>query len=131
LGVAAWCWRNNTAVEDWHLPSEVLMARVNFTVTKAIQPHLDPFEGRRLGRSPRRADRPVAVLFVLLRPHWTATPMKQRGDIRYADLAVGHHPTRTPVRACPGSTRFAASPRTDRDRTSVGTHTRGLIGLRR
>jgi hypothetical protein len=45
LGVAAWCWRNNTAVEDWHLPGDVLMARVNIAVTKAVQPHIDPYEG--------------------------------------------------------------------------------------
>jgi hypothetical protein len=45
LGVAAWCWRNNTAVEDWHLSGDVLMARVNIAVTKAIQPHVDPYEG--------------------------------------------------------------------------------------
>jgi hypothetical protein len=45
LGVAAWCWRNNTAVEDWHLPSDILMARVNIAVTKAIRPHVDHLEG--------------------------------------------------------------------------------------
>lgn len=45
LGIAAWCWRNDTDVEDWHLPSDVLMAKVNITVTKAVQPHVDPVEG--------------------------------------------------------------------------------------
>jgi hypothetical protein len=45
LGIAAWCWRNNTAVEAWHLPDDVLMARVNIAVTKAIQPHIDSVEG--------------------------------------------------------------------------------------
>lgn len=45
LGVAAWCWRNNTAVEAWHLPSDVLMARVNIVATKAIRPFVDPYEG--------------------------------------------------------------------------------------
>jgi len=45
LGIAAWCWRNDTDVEDWHLPSDVLMAKVNIAVTKAIQPRVDPVEG--------------------------------------------------------------------------------------
>lgn len=45
LGIAAWCWRNETAVEQWHLPNDVLMARVNIAVTDAVQPHVDPFEG--------------------------------------------------------------------------------------
>lgn len=45
LGIAAWCWRNDTAVEAWHLPSDVLMARVNIAVTEAVHPHIDPFEG--------------------------------------------------------------------------------------
>jgi hypothetical protein len=45
LGIAAWCWRNDTDVEDWHLPSDVLMAKVNIAVTKAVQPHVDPVEG--------------------------------------------------------------------------------------
>jgi hypothetical protein len=45
LGIAAWCWRNDTDVEGWHLPSDVLMAKVNIAVTKAVQPHVDPVEG--------------------------------------------------------------------------------------
>jgi len=45
LGIAAWCWRNDTDVEVWHLPSDVLMAKVNIAVTKAVQPHVDPVEG--------------------------------------------------------------------------------------
>jgi len=45
LGIAAWCWRNDTAVEDWHLPTDALMAKVSITVTKAVQPHVDPIEG--------------------------------------------------------------------------------------
>jgi hypothetical protein len=45
LGIAAWCWRNDTDVESWHLPSDVLMAKVNIAVTKAVQPHVDPAEG--------------------------------------------------------------------------------------
>ncbi|WP_267595703.1 hypothetical protein [Carbonactinospora thermoautotrophica] len=45
LGIAAWCWRNNTAVEAWHLPSDVLMARVNIAATRAVMPHVDPVEG--------------------------------------------------------------------------------------
>lgn len=45
LGIAAWCWRNDTDVEDRHLPSDVLMAKVNIAVTKAVQPHVDLVEG--------------------------------------------------------------------------------------
>ncbi|WP_150241191.1 hypothetical protein [Nocardiopsis quinghaiensis] len=45
LGIATWCWRNDTAVEKWHLPDDVLMARVNIAVTKAVLPHLDEIEG--------------------------------------------------------------------------------------
>lgn len=45
LGIAAWCWRNNTAVEDHHLESDVLMARVNIAVTRITQQHVCPVEG--------------------------------------------------------------------------------------
>ncbi|MDF3300095.1 hypothetical protein [Streptomyces tropicalis] len=45
LGVAAWCWRNNTAVEDHHLDTDVLMARVNIAVTRITQQHICPVEG--------------------------------------------------------------------------------------
>lgn len=45
LGIAAWCWRNGTAVEDWHIPSDVLMARINIAVTKLVEGHIDPFAG--------------------------------------------------------------------------------------
>lgn len=45
LGVAAWCWRNNTAVEDHHLPTDVLMARVNIAVTRIAQEHVCPDDG--------------------------------------------------------------------------------------
>ncbi|WP_369265178.1 hypothetical protein [Streptomyces sp. R35] len=45
LGVAAWCWRNNTAVEDHHLDTDVLMARVNIAVTHITQQHICPVEG--------------------------------------------------------------------------------------
>ncbi|WP_246039631.1 hypothetical protein [Glycomyces buryatensis] len=45
LGIATWCWRNNTAVEAHHLPSDVLMARVNIAATKAVQDLIDPYEG--------------------------------------------------------------------------------------
>ncbi|MFJ3644467.1 hypothetical protein [Streptomyces murinus] len=44
-GVAAWCWRNNTAVEDHHLDTDVLMARVNIAVTRITQQHICPIEG--------------------------------------------------------------------------------------
>lgn len=45
LGIAAWGWRNDTAVEAWHVTSDVLMARINIAVTKVIDEHVDPFEG--------------------------------------------------------------------------------------
>ncbi|QNE18316.1 hypothetical protein F1D05_10945 [Kribbella qitaiheensis] len=45
LGIAAWCWRNNTAVEEFHLPTDVLMARVNLAVTRAAMDHIDEIEG--------------------------------------------------------------------------------------
>jgi hypothetical protein len=45
LGIAAWCWRNDTEVETWHLPTDVLMAKVNISVTKTVRPHIDPVDG--------------------------------------------------------------------------------------
>ena len=45
LGIVVWCWRNNNAVEDWHLNSDVLMARASIAATKAVLPHVDPDEG--------------------------------------------------------------------------------------
>ncbi|NGN62562.1 hypothetical protein G5C51_01405 [Streptomyces sp. A7024] len=45
LGVAAWCWRNNTAVEEHHLATDVLMARVNIAVTRITQEHVCLAEG--------------------------------------------------------------------------------------
>jgi hypothetical protein len=45
IGVAAWCWRNGTAVEDHHLATDVLMARVNIAATRAVLPHVDPEDG--------------------------------------------------------------------------------------
>jgi hypothetical protein len=45
LGIAAWCWRNDTEVENWHLPTDVLIAKVSIAVTKAVRPHVDPVEG--------------------------------------------------------------------------------------
>lgn len=45
IGIANWCWRNGTAVEDWHLPTDALMAKVSIAATKAVIPHVDPREG--------------------------------------------------------------------------------------
>ncbi len=45
LGVAAWCWRNNTAVEAHHLETDVLMARVNVAVTRIAREHTCPYDG--------------------------------------------------------------------------------------
>jgi len=45
LGIAAWCWRNNTPVEAHHLPGDVLMARVNIAATKAVRGLIDPYDG--------------------------------------------------------------------------------------
>ncbi|MFJ8963303.1 winged helix-turn-helix transcriptional regulator [Lentzea sp. NPDC102401] len=44
-GIAAWCWRNDTAVETWHVRDDVLMARINIAVTRKIAEHVDPDEG--------------------------------------------------------------------------------------
>ncbi|MCP3802662.1 MarR family transcriptional regulator [Allokutzneria sp. A3M-2-11 16] len=44
-GIAAWCWRNDTEVEAWHVPDDVLMARINIAVTKKISDYVDPYEG--------------------------------------------------------------------------------------
>ncbi|MHA6781978.1 hypothetical protein ACVGOW_13440 [Pseudonocardia saturnea] len=45
LGIAAWCWRNDTAVEEWHVAGDVLMARINIAVTRLAADHVDPWEG--------------------------------------------------------------------------------------
>lgn len=45
LGIAAWCWRNDTSVEAWHVATDVLMARVNLAVTKTVMDHVDFFDG--------------------------------------------------------------------------------------
>ncbi|WP_143261501.1 winged helix-turn-helix domain-containing protein [Allokutzneria sp. NRRL B-24872] len=45
LGIAAWCWRNGTAVEAWHVSDDVLVARINIAVTRTISGHIDPYEG--------------------------------------------------------------------------------------
>jgi len=45
VGIAAWCWRNDTEVENWHLPSDTLMAKVSIAATKAVQSYVDPEEG--------------------------------------------------------------------------------------
>ncbi|QQQ80130.1 winged helix-turn-helix transcriptional regulator [Saccharothrix sp. 6-C] len=44
-GIAAWCWRNDTAVEAHHVADDVLMARINIAVTRVVEQHVDPFEG--------------------------------------------------------------------------------------
>lgn len=45
IGIANWCWRNDTAVEDWHLPSDALMAKVSISATRAVMEHVDLYEG--------------------------------------------------------------------------------------
>lgn len=45
IGIANWCWRNDTAVEDRHLPSDALMAKVSISATRAVMEHVDPYEG--------------------------------------------------------------------------------------
>jgi hypothetical protein len=45
IGIVNWCWRNDTAVEKWHLPSDVLMAKVSISATKAVMEYVDPYEG--------------------------------------------------------------------------------------
>lgn len=47
IGIVNWCWRNGTAVEAWHLPSDALMAKVSISATRAVMEgeHIDPYEG--------------------------------------------------------------------------------------
>jgi hypothetical protein len=45
LGIAAWCRRNDTAVEERHVAGDVLMARINIAVTRVAAEHVDPVEG--------------------------------------------------------------------------------------
>jgi hypothetical protein len=45
IGIVNWCWRNDTAVEDRHLPSDALMAKVSISATRAVMEHVDPHEG--------------------------------------------------------------------------------------
>ncbi|HEX6523035.1 MAG TPA: hypothetical protein VF070_23995 [Streptosporangiaceae bacterium] len=45
IGIVNWCWRNDTAVEDWHLPSDALMAKVSISATRAIMELVGPCEG--------------------------------------------------------------------------------------
>jgi hypothetical protein len=45
IGIVNWCWRNDTAVEDRHLPSDALMAKVSISATRAVMEHVDPYEG--------------------------------------------------------------------------------------
>ncbi|MER6113350.1 hypothetical protein [Streptomyces hirsutus] len=61
LGIAAWCWRDNTAVEDHHLETDVQMARVNIAVTRITQQHICPVEGIDWDR----------IKNTLMDPHWT------------------------------------------------------------
>ncbi|MFD5858718.1 hypothetical protein [Streptomyces chartreusis] len=60
LGVAAWCWRNNTAVEDHHLETDIQMARVNIAVTRVTQQHICPIEGIDWD----------SIKNILMDPHW-------------------------------------------------------------
>jgi hypothetical protein len=45
IGIVNWCWRNDTAVEDWHLPPDALMAKVSISSTRAVMQLVDPYEG--------------------------------------------------------------------------------------
>jgi len=45
IGIVNWCWRNDTAVEDHHLPSDALMAKVSISATRAVMEHVDSYEG--------------------------------------------------------------------------------------
>lgn len=45
IGIANWCWRNDTAVEDSHVPSDALMAKVSISATRAVMEHVDLYEG--------------------------------------------------------------------------------------
>jgi hypothetical protein len=45
IGIVNWCWRNDTAVEDWHPPSDAPMAKVSISATRAVMEVVDPYEG--------------------------------------------------------------------------------------
>jgi hypothetical protein len=45
IGIPNWCWRNDTAVEDWHLLSDALMTKVSISTTRAVMEHVDSYEG--------------------------------------------------------------------------------------
>jgi hypothetical protein len=41
LGIAEWCWRRESEVEDWHHKvSDLTMARTNIAATRAVLPHV-------------------------------------------------------------------------------------------
>ncbi|MFD8478193.1 hypothetical protein [Kitasatospora sp. NPDC059673] len=42
-GVAEWCWRRESDVEDWHFKiDDIAMARANIAATRAVLPHVHP-----------------------------------------------------------------------------------------
>jgi hypothetical protein len=45
IGIVSWCWRNDTAVEGHHLPSDAMMAKVSISATRAVIELVDPYEG--------------------------------------------------------------------------------------
>jgi hypothetical protein len=45
IGIVNWCWRNDTAVEDHHLPTDALMAKVSISATSAVMELVDPYDG--------------------------------------------------------------------------------------
>lgn len=41
LGIAEWCWRRESDVENWHHKvGDLIMARANIAATRAVQPHV-------------------------------------------------------------------------------------------
>lgn len=42
-GIAEWCWRRESDVEDWHFKiDDIAMARANIAATRAVLPHIHP-----------------------------------------------------------------------------------------
>ena len=42
-GIAEWCWRRESVVEDWHHKvTDLTMARTNIAATRAVLPHVHP-----------------------------------------------------------------------------------------
>ncbi|GCD40366.1 hypothetical protein [Streptomyces paromomycinus] len=118
VGVAAWCWRNDTAVEEHHLATDVLMARVNIAVTQAIQPHINPVEGVDWDAIEQALTDPqwalpdgttIASLFGISWPHVRTTVVAQLAKWRRAEDELLGPETTLALLTIGGSTDYTHS----------------------